>query len=76
VAKIVDQIRSTDPELWKEVRAASLLRGGLVHEWIIEWLRFAIDAEKTLGGNAITSLRNHLHSPKRSATSQKQGSLL
>ena len=76
MAKIVDQIRATDPELWKEIRAASLLKGGLVHEWIIEWLRLAIDAEKMLGGNAITALRNHLHSAKRSASSQKQGSLL
>ena len=75
MAKIVDQIRAADPELWKEVRAASLLKGDLVHEWIIEWLRFAVDAEKRLGGNAITTLRNHLHSSKRSAVSQKQGSL-
>ena len=76
MAKITDQIRTTDPELWKEVRAASLLKGGLVHEWIIDWLRFAIDAEKTLGRNAITTLHNHLHSSKRSAVSRDQGSLL
>ena len=75
MAKIVDQIRATDPELWKEVRAASLLKGELVHEWIIDWLRFAVDAEKRLGSNAITILHNHLHSPKRSA-SQKQPTLL
>lgn len=74
MAKITDQIRTADPELWKEVRAASLLRGGLVHEWIIDWLRFAVDAEKMLGRKAITTLNNQLHSPKRSA--QKQASLL
>lgn len=74
--KIVDQIRAADPELWKEVRAASMLKGVLVHEWIIPWLRFAIDAEKTLGREAITILHNHLHSSKRSAVSRKQGSLL
>lgn len=73
--KIVDQIRAVDPELWKEVRAASMLRGGLVHEWIIDWLRFAIDAEKTLGRNAISILNNHLHSSKRSSVSKKQASL-
>ncbi len=74
--KIVDQIRAADPELWKEVRAASMLRGGLVHEWIIPWLRFAVDAEKKLGRDAITVLSNHLHSSKRSAASREQGSLL
>ena len=72
--KIVDQVRTADPELWKEVRAASLLRGGLVHEWILDWLRFAVDAERMLGRKAISTLNNQLHSPKRS--SQKQGSLL
>ena len=76
MGKITDQIRTADPELWKEVRAASLLRGGLVHEWILEWCRFAIDAEKVLGRDAINTLRNHLHSPKRSAASRGQGSLL
>lgn len=76
MAKIVDQIRAADPGLWKEVRAASLLKGGLVHEWIIEWLRFAVAAERKLGGNAIIILNNHLHSSKRSASSQDQGTLL
>ncbi|MBA7680274.1 hypothetical protein ES703_88588 [subsurface metagenome] len=76
MAKIVDQIRATDPELWKEVRAASLLKGGLVHEWIIDWLRFAVDAEKKLGGNARTILYNHLHSSKRSTVSKDQRALL
>ena len=75
MAKITDQIRAADPELWKEIRAASLLRGGLVHEWILDWLRFAVDAERMLGRKAITTLNNQLHSSKRSA-SQKQGSLL
>ena len=76
MAKIVDQIRAADPELWKQVRAASMLKGGMVHEWIVDWLRFAIDAEKTLGHEAIAILRNHLHSSKRSAASREQGSLL
>ncbi len=71
MAKIIDQIRAADPELWKEVRAASLLRGGMVHEWIIDWLRFAIDAERKLGRNSITILRNQVHSSKRD-----QGTLL
>lgn len=75
MAKIHDQIRAADPELWKEVRAASLLKGALVHEWIVEWLRFAVDAEKTLGRNAITTLNKQLHSPKRPA-SREQASLL
>lgn len=75
MAKIVDQVRAADPELWKEVRAASLLRGGPVHEWIVEWLRFAIDAEKVFGRSAIPTLSNHLHSSKR-PDSQKQASLL
>lgn len=75
MAKIVDQIRAADPELWKEVRAASLLKGGLVHEWIIDWLRFAVDAERSLGGNAISILHNHLHS-KKQAISREQGTLL
>ena len=75
MAKIVDQVRAADPELWKEVRAASMLRGGMVHEWIVDWLRFAVDAEKMLGREAIAILHNHLHS-KRSAASQKQASLL
>lgn len=76
MAKIADQIRAADPELWKEVRAASMLKGGLVHEWIIDWLRFAVDAERMLGRNAITTLHNHLHSAKRSTASREQGTLL
>ena len=73
--KIVDQVRNADPELWKKVRAASLLRGGPVHEWIVEWLRFAVDADKVLGSNAIATLHNHIHSSKRS-DSKKQATML
>ena len=76
MAKIVDQVRAADPQLWKEVRAASLLRGGPVHEWITDWLRFAVDAEHRLGRNAMTILSNHIHSSKRSAGSQRQSPLL
>lgn len=76
MAKITDQIRAADPKLWKEIRAASMLRGGLVHEWIVEWLRFAINAEKALGRNAITTLNKQLSSSKRSPASQKQNNLL
>lgn len=76
MAKIVDQIRNADPQLWKEVKAMSLLRDKLVQEWIVDWMRFGVLAEKTLGTGAISTLQNRLHSSKHSAVSQKQASLL
>lgn len=76
MAKMVDQIRNADPQLWKEVKAMSLLSDKLVQEWIVDWMRFGVQAEKKLGNNAITILHNHLHSGKRLAVSQKQGNLL
>jgi len=56
----MDDIRTIDPQVWTYTRAAAILEGKHIAEYIIDWLRLAHEAREKLGADAIDILREKL----------------
>ena len=58
----MDDITAIDPEVWVYTRATAIRRGKRIAEYIMDWLRFAKEADESFGADAINILRERLQS--------------
>lgn len=76
MGKIIDDLRHADPELWREIKVICVQRDRTLYKWILDWLRFAVHAEKTLGPDVLPTLQNKLSSKNKKEVALSQQKLV